>query len=302
MLTWREQLQTQDEVISWAQAHQGGLSEATWRWRLARGRWQSPLRGVAVAHSGPPTERQLLWAAALFAGTSARLAGDAALAAVGHGPSNLRRVDVVVPHERQVVDGALPDRRRVQVRRVRGLDDLLDGSADHPPRLSVHVAVLQAAAWAESDRAAESRVAAAVQQRITAVPLLRSSLELLPRLPRRALVRRVLQDVELGAHALTELDFLRFCRKHDLPLPDDHQLKVRTGTGTRYLDARYVRQRVTVEVDGAHHRDAQQWEADALRALEVAVALPGERLVRVTPSMMRHEGVRTAELLRQLLG
>ena len=123
----------------------------------------------------------------------------------------------------------------------------------------------------------------------------------MPRLRRRTLIAVVLDDVELGAHAGSELAFLRFCRAHGLPRPDELQVRVRSGAATHYLDARYRRQRVTVEVDGAHHREVATWEADALRTLRVAAAMPGERLVRLTPGLMRYDGDEVAELLRRIL-
>ena len=165
-----------------------------------------------------------------------------------------------------------------------------------------HLTALHAAAWAKDDRAAEWRLAAAVQRRLTAVPLLRLALAEQPRLPRRALIRVVLDDVELGAHAGTELAYLRFCRRHRLPLPDELQVRVRAGGSTSYLDARYRRQRVTVELDGAHHREVGQWEADALRSLRLVAELPGERVIRLTGAMMRHDGADVAPLLRAILG
>jgi very-short-patch-repair endonuclease len=58
---------------------------------------------------------------------------------------------------------------------------------------------------------------------------------------------------------------------------------------------------VTVELDGAHHREAAQWESDLLRTLAVAAALPGEQVVRLTPGLLRHEPEKVAELLRRLL-
>src|SRR3954465_9608359 len=76
-----------------------------------------------------------------------------------------------------------------------------------------HAATLHAIAWAATDEAAEHRLTLAVQQRITTPLSLRLSLEQMPQLPRHALVVEVLADVELGATAQSELDFLRFCRR-----------------------------------------------------------------------------------------
>jgi hypothetical protein len=157
--------------------------------------------------------------------------------------------------------------------------------------------VLYSAAWATTDRAAEWRVAAAVQQRLVNVPQLRSALSELPRLRRRRAVRLVLDDVELGAHARTELDFLAFLRRNSLPLPDRLQFKVRAN-GLRYLDAWWERQRVAAEVDGTHHMEVGTWDADTLRTNEVLVAARDDRvmLLRVTAGNMRY---RASELAAQ---
>ena len=162
--------------------------------------------------------------------------------------------------------------------------------------------MLHAAAWAGSDRLAESRVAAAVQQRLVRVPDLRSALGQMPRLRRHALVLAVLDDVELGAHARSELDFLALLRRNRLPLPDRLQLLVRTS-GVRYLDAWWEAQRVAGEVDGAHHRDVGVWDADVLRANDVQVSQRHDRVVllRFTTGNLRHDESLVAAQLKAVL-
>lgn len=296
---WSEAVRRQDGVLARWQAVDGGLSIAQWDWRLSSGRWQSLLPGVAVTHTGAPTRRQLAWAGCLHCGPGAVLSGDAALRLRGFKGALGMDIEVVVPPGRRVRVGALPGHAMVIAHRslvVPRRRTVLQGL----PTVDAHLAVLHAAAWAVDDRAAEWRVAAAVQQGLTAAKNVREALMGMPRLRRRALLRLVLDDVELGAHAASELAYLRFCRAHGVPLPDELQVRVRAG-GTHYLDARYARQRVTLELDGAHHREAEQWEADALRTLRVTVALPGERVVRLTPANLRHDGPEVARLLRALL-
>lgn len=298
--SWRQLAGEQDGVIARHQALAAGMSRAAWDWRLARGRWTGLGEGVAVIHSGTPSPRQVAWAAVLQAGRGAALSGDAALVALG-----LRRVtvgthDVAVPAGRHI---AAVDVRglRMTPHRVAHTAQWVS-AANGLPVLRAHAAVLHAMAWAKSDAEAERRLAMAVQQKLTAVPLVRTALAQLPRLPRRALVRSVLDDIELGAHAQSELEFLRFLRQHGLPLPDALQVKVRAG-GTRYLDGRYDRQRLSVEVDGAYHLWVETWDADALRSLHLAVAArgTGEQLIRITRANLRHNGPVVAELLRALL-
>lgn len=298
---WSRYLADQDDVISRAQALSGAMTAEAWEWRLRRGVWQRALPGVAVAHSGTLTARQQWWAAVLHAGPGAALSGDAALVASGFAGLRLTVLDLVVPPHRRVVAAPLAGGLPVAVHRVRAAAGWVRPD-DGLPVVGPHAAVLHAAAWATSDRAAEWRVAACVQQKLTAVVLLRGALAQMPRLPRRALLLDVLDDVELGAHAGSELDFLRFCRRHRLPLPDEMQVRVRAA-GVRYLDARWRRQRLSLELDGAHHREVRQWEQDALRSLSLAVVArrTGEQLVRLTRGNLRHDGRLVAEQLRALL-
>ena len=141
-----------------------------------------------------------------------------------------------------------------------------------------------------------------MQQRLVTVPQLREALVLLPRLPRRALVRTVLDDVELGAHAQTELDLLAFLRRHRLPLPDRLQFVVRAN-GKRYLDGWWDKQRVAAEVDGAHHMEVVAWDEDALRANAVVVTHRADRviLLRVTTGNLRHAQAELAAQFRAVL-
>ena len=300
-MTWQEYLDKQDGVLARHQALSAGMTRHEWAWKLQCGYWQLAIPGVAIAHSGGTTERQRAWVAVLHAGRHALISGDAALSLLGLSLSRLRSIDVAVPRHQHIVGGLIGTETSLPlvVHRVSGLHPWRREVRGLPLAMS-QAAVLHAAAWAEKDRDAEWRVAAAVQRRITAVPLLREALTTMPKLRRRALITVVLDDVELGAHAGSELQFLRFCRTHGLPRPDELQVKVRNGA-LHYLDARYRCQRVTVEVDGAHHREVATWEADALRTLRVVAAMPGEQVIRLTPGLLRHEGEEVARLLRRIL-
>jgi hypothetical protein len=297
-------LDDQDRVISRVQARGAGLSEDQWQWRLDSGRWQSVLHGVAVAHSGPVTDRQRAWAAVLYAGDGARLSADAALVTLGMRLPSPREIHVVSSREvAPQVFAHAPDEDAVRLRTHRAQRlSAWAHPARQPPVLRLPVAALHAAAWASSDRAAEWRIAAAVQQRLTRPADLRELLVEMPRLRRRGLVREVLEDIELGAHAASELDLLRFLRAHGLPRPDRLQRPVRTGK-QRYLDAWWERQRVNAEMDGAHHRTVGTWDDDALRGNDVVLVERHDRilLLRFTRGNLRHDGPRVAAQLRDAL-
>ena len=304
-LAWQELVAEQDGVLVRRQALRAGLTEDQWQWRLDTGRWQPLLPGVVATHTGPVTSRQQAWAAVLACGSGACLSGDAALSALGMPLGELGVLHVAVPEDRVVVSRTLAPTGatsvRVVPRRVKGLPGWRH-PARLPPMVRVEAAVLHAAAWAVSDRAAEWRLAAAVQQRRVPVSDLRRALASMPRLRRHALVATVLDDVEHGAHAASELDFLRFLRRWRLPAPDCLQRPVRLGR-LRYLDAWWESPRVAAELDGAHHRTVGDWESDLLRANDVLVAgrHDGTTLLRFTPGNLRHDGERVAAQLAAVL-
>ena len=299
--SWSQLLERQDGVIGRKQARLGGLTEDQWQWKLDNGRWQTVLPGVAVAHSGAITDRQRAWAAYLCVGEDSYLSADAAL--IEH------EMKLDAPSQIQVVTS-----RRVRRRRLQDGSDVLvvphqlvgleawAHPIRRPPVLRAAPAALHAAAWAPTERAGEWKLAAAVQQGVVAATDLRLTLDQMPDLPRRDLIAEVLDDVELGAHAASELDFLRFLRHHQLPMPDRLQRPVRRGK-IRYLDAWWEKQRVNAEMDGAHHRLVGTWEDDTLRANDVVLVERHDRilLLRFTRGNLRHDGPRVAAQLRDAL-
>ena len=299
LLTWRELAAEQDQVLGRTQALRHGLSPDAWDWRIAHD-WTPVGRGVAVLHTGEPTPSQLRWAAVVHMGGSAALTGDAALQLWGVKRLPFVVHDVAVEAGRHLAWVRTPELtvRPWQLTHLEGLTSPRPGL----PVLKVAAAVLHAAARAPSDREAEKRIALVVQQRLTTPARIREALVAMPRLRRRQLLLVVLDDVEHGAHAESELGFLRFCRRNGLPSPDDLQVRVRAG-GTKYLDARYRRQRVSIELDGAHHQWVEQWDADTLRSLQLAVTSrgTGELLIRLTGGNLRHSEPEVAQLLRELL-
>ena len=83
-----------------------------------------------------------------------------------------------------------------------------------------------------------------------------------------------LNDIEMGAHALSEIDFISLCRRNGLPEPRQQAIRIESSGRRRYLDAEWLRadgQRVVVEVDGAVHLVPRQWFDDQLRQNEVTL-------------------------------
>jgi hypothetical protein len=297
--SYDELLEQQAGVISRQQALAGGLSKAAWDWRMEKKIWQAVLPGVVAAHSGTVTFEEKAQAAVLYGGKGAALAGEVLIHL--QTPEKRRRVEPALIDVAVGASCQVAPREFFRPHRVSALADLTHPIRT-PQQLRLPPGVLYAAAWAKSDRDAEWRVAAAVQQRLVNVPQLRASLAEMPRLRRRGLLRLVLDDVELGAHARTELDFLAFLRRQGLPLPDQLQYKTRAD-GVRYLDAWWEQQRVGAELDGTHHAEVGTWDDDTLRANEILVAQRDDRLIllRVTAGNLRHKEAELAAQFKAVL-
>ena len=71
---------------------------------------------------------------------------------------------------------------------------------------------------------------------------------------------------------------LRGCRERGLPEPDPQVLR-RTPDGTYFLDFRWSRHRVVLEVDGVQHTWVENVVADAVR--QNRVVLQGDTVLRL---------------------
>ena len=183
----------------------GWLGEPAVRWRVGSGRWQRPCRGVLVTHSGPVSDEEALWIAVLAAGAQAVLGGLTAARLDGLSGFETQAVHLMVPaccRVRTPVPGVVVHRSRVL-----GADDV--HPLRRPLRTRIARSLLDAAAWARSDDAARSVLAAGVQQRLTRADHLAMVLARFPTIRRHALLASTLSDIAGGAEALSELDFAR---------------------------------------------------------------------------------------------
>ncbi|GEP37359.1 hypothetical protein NPS01_10220 [Nocardioides psychrotolerans] len=271
--TYEALLKRQDGVISRRQVRGLGGNDRDLA-RLVRQRELTRLHtGVYIDHTGEPTWRQRAWAAVLLHHPSA-LAGAAALHA--HGLTSVRApevITVVVAAGRSVDDPS-----GVSTSRLRCYDDAVQHHLS-PPRLRLEHAVVMHASAARDEDTAVARLADAVQSRRTTPARLLSALELLPRLPRRALVREVLNDVASGAYSAMERRFLLGVeRAHGLPV-GARQVRVTHGDRVAFQDVAYPEQATVVELDGrlGHERASDRW-ADLEGDLDALVA--GEATLR----------------------
>ena len=282
-------LRAQEGVVSAASALDW-MSREELRWRMASGRWQRLCHGIVVAHSGPLTQQQRLWAALVWAGEGAVLAGLTAASLDGlegfsgsdHAP---HPIHLLVPASRSV-------RRRTPGFPVVVHYSTALGTADvhplrEPRRTRVARSLVDAAAWMGSDRGAQAVLAAGVQQRLVRPDDLRAVTARNPRRPRRAMISATLDDIAGGAQALSELDLIRLIRRHRLPEPDRQAARRDAAGRRRWLDAVWEPARVILEVDGIHHLDATQYWADMDRGNDFT--LGGYRILRFPAFVVRYQ-------------
>jgi hypothetical protein len=245
-------LQHQSGVFAVSQAEQAGVGQKSVRWMASSGRWQRLLPRVYVAHNGPVTHQQRVWAAVLYAGEGAFVSHDSALHLIDRQAQSPPVVHLSIPATRVVT--AQPG---IRIHRTRTCQGVLFGTA--PPRAGAERATLEAASLASTSDQAVAIVAAAVQKGLTTAHRLGLALEVVPRLRRRSTIREALELAGAGAHSLLEVTFERIRRSHRLPEPDRQK---RLGPARVDVDLAGL----LVELDGRlGHFDVDGWTTDMIR-------------------------------------
>ncbi len=261
-------------VVTRSQLYASGTTRSEVRANVRAARWQVLGRHCVVMRTGPLTEQSRLWAAVLEAGPRAQLDGGSALVAAGLERYGVERVRVSVPRGARI-------RQRgssIDIRQTRRWDpdDVAEGSS--PPRTRTPVAAVRAALWARTDREATLVLSLVVSQGLATTAELAVELMRIRRDRRRVHVGSVLLDLAGGAGSLGEIDVLRGCRERGLPEPEQQVLR-RTPSGTYFLDFRWRRWGVVLEVDGVQHSWVENVVADAVRQNEVV--LEGDLVLRL---------------------
>jgi hypothetical protein len=251
---------------------------------------------VLITHSGGISDAEELWIAVVAAGPQAVLGGVTAARLDGLTGFEDRAIHLLVPASRQVrtgVPGAVVHRSRIL-----GADDI--HPARLPPRTRIARSLLDAAAWSGTADGARSLLAAGVQQRLVRPDHLADVVKRLPRLRRRSLIVAALADIAGGAHALSELDFCRLCRRYQLPPPDRQVMRLDGAGRRRWLDAYWDAARLVVEVDGLWHMEAAAWWADMRRDNDLTIT--GHRVLRFPAFAVRDDPGAVAGQIRAALG
>jgi hypothetical protein len=109
-------------------------------------------------------------------------------------------------------------------------------------------------------------------------------------------------DHQGGAHAVSEIDFGRFCRRNGLPLPQRQVVRRDSRGRRRYLDATLVGRYgavVRVEIDGALHLVVKTYWDDMARDNELSISR--ELLIRLPSFVMHADDPLALDQLRRAL-
>jgi hypothetical protein len=283
-----------DQVASRGELLQLGCTQSQIRARIAAGRWRRVGRAI-VTHNGPLSAKQRWRVALLNCGPRAVLTAFTALEALGLSGWERGTVHVLAP-----AGVARPQLDRLRLHRTARVDP-----DDVLPVRRCHKAAQAAVVAASTFRAARPAVgllAATVQQRIATASELRSALDHASRTRHRAALLAGVGDIEMGAHALSEIDFARLCRRSGLPQPNRQAVRIEANGRRRFLDAEWRLadgRCVAAEVDGAVHLAPRTWFDDQLRQNEVT--LSGTLVLRYPSVVLREEPQLVVAQLRRAL-
>jgi hypothetical protein len=244
---------------------------------VVSGRWQEPLPGVFVSHSGPLT-RQERWHAALhFAGPAAALSHRSALLAWGGRVEELRvrrraagvRGEYTAPEEGGLVEVTVPQGHHLRSRnfvvvhqsRRPVAEDFMVGPLKvcPPARAAVDVALT-----ADRRRDVDHVVADVLQRGLCTVTDLEMEAALLGR-RLTSWLRQAIGDARRGMRSVGEADLRRALLMAKVPEPE-WGAAIDTPTGTYFLDAYWRKAMVAAEADGAmFHLSANDWSTDLTR-------------------------------------
>jgi hypothetical protein len=275
-----------------------GISNARIRTAVATGRWQEPVRGVVVPHSGALTQRERWLVALAYAGPESCLSHRSALRLWGSKAEELaaaRRVAGVLGDFRALPDGGMVEVSRLhgqhmashgfvvvhQTRRPLEVVELSDLRSTGAARAAVDVAVT---ASRRSD--VDHVIADVLQKGLATVEQLAEETRLAGRLA-TSWLKAAVEDAGRGMRSVGESDLRRVVLAAGLPEPE-WNAPVETDAGTYFVDALWRSKRVAAEADGlAYHLSARDWAADLRR--QNAIHGAGVVLLRFPVRRLRQE-------------
>lgn len=274
-----------------------GWSEQSIRGQVQARRWQRIGRAV-VLHNGPLPQAERERAMLVNAGPRAVLTAFTAAQMLGLSGWERETIHVLVPAGAR---GHKPTRHQTRVHYC-GDWEGIERLAGRPLHRMAPALALAASTFAQP-RPAVGILAAGVQQRLVTPRQLADAVEASPRVRHRHVLLAAIHDIAQGSHALSEIDFVRLCRRFKLPPPDQQVVRLDPAGRRRYLDATWRLpggRMLSVEIDGALHLAPRRWYDDQLRQNELA--LTGVMVLRFPSVVVRTDAALVAGQLRRALG
>jgi hypothetical protein len=244
------------------QLQMAGLTDDFIRAQIDAGRWRTINESAVSVHNGPLTAMQTRWAAIFSSPPPLALCGLTALECHGITGFATAAVHILVGRGARVLPTDAVDIVVHESRRFT-MGDVLPR---RPPITTIERATTDAAVWSPDIKSATRVLTAAVQQRRTTAGRLTAELSAAGQVKYRRVLLPFLADLEGGAEALSEVAFLRWCRRHGFPKPAMNVRVDHLGR-RRYLDAtfRTANDRLLlVEIDGGIHLSlAARWSDTA---------------------------------------
>jgi very-short-patch-repair endonuclease len=288
-----------------------GVGKDRIRRAVRAGRWQEPIPGVIVLHSGALTRRERLVAALSWAGDLGRLSHTSALHLLGarieepvarrrvagvrgqyEPPPDAGLVQVTVPHGRHLESVAFV----VVHQSRRPLGELV---VDGLRTTSAARAAIDVALTATRRQDVDHVIADVLQKDLALLEDLAGEVRMTGRRA-TAWLRDAVADAARGMRSVGESDLRRVISAAGLPEPE-WGAAIETPAGTYFVDAYWRAHRIAAEADGAtFHLSAADWEADLRR--QNAIQGEGVRLFRFPVRRLRSAGPQCADELWQAFG
>lgn len=227
-------------------------------------RWRELNEHVIATHNGPLTWEQQLWAVSLSAPGLHAIGGLTGMRRWGIVGFECDQVHVVVPRGGHVLPVLEVETVIHESRRLRP-EDVVRGPG--PQLTTLARSTVDAAVWTPHLWTAYRVFVAPIQQRKAFAAELRAELLAAGRVQHRRQLVALASDLCGGADALSEVEFLRFCRRHGFPRPQCQRRMDNNGRW-RYLDATFTRADGTllrVEIDGGVHLSLAVRSRDTLK-------------------------------------
>ena len=262
-------------------------------------RWRRLNDHVIATHNGPLTRRQAMWAAILSAPFPVALCAETVYELFRVPGAETEVIHVLVPRGARVLP--VPGVRLSvhESRRFPSAHEVM--IREGLPITSLARAAVDSAAWSKDVRRAWRLAVAPIQARLIRPEQIRAELDKAGKVRRRRSLSLLLNDLEGGAQALREVEFLRFCRRHGLPTPKC-QARLDSQGRRRYLDAEFRRRSgrpLHVEIDGGIHLKLAIRAQDTIKDNDAHIA--GQLVLRYASISIYTDAPDAVRQIRQAL-